>query len=284
MISINLRIRRALREDHQQIASLMFHEAHMHRHLDWRSPIDWLGSPSFWVAEEFGRILAAFACPQDPLGVAWIRLFVHLPVLSAGQAWQALWDGSQLDLPSAGQVQMAAIVSKHWFQTLLLSSGFEVRQNIVLLDLNSDHFRPAPVPRGAKIRPLYEEDIPRVSQLDREAFGPFWHNSVDALTLAFAQAVYASIAEDGSGMIGYQLSTGNPFGAHLARLAVHPQAQGRGFGAALVSDLVRRMEAGRTARISVNTQEDNLASLALYKKLGFRPTGERFPVLTRPAG
>jgi len=31
-------------------------------------------------------------------------------------------------------------------------------------------------------------------------------------------------------------------------------------------------------RLTVNTQSDNLASLALYEKMGFTVTGEKFPV------
>ena len=270
MININLRVRRALREDQQQIASLMFHEANMHRHLDWHSPIDWLGSTKFWVLEDFGRVLAAFACPEDPPDVAWIRLFVHLPILSAAEAWQALWGNSQIDFQPGGRIQTAAIVSKLWFQTLLLSSGFEIKQNIVFLDLSSENFNPFPIPQGIKIRPLHDEDIPSISQLDLDAFGPFWHNSADALRLAFSQAVYASVAENDLGIIGYQLSTGNPFGVHLARLAVRPDLKGRGVGAALVSDLVRRLGSHQTARFSVNTQADNKASLSLYEKLGLK--------------
>jgi ribosomal protein S18 acetylase RimI-like enzyme len=85
-------------------------------------------------------------------------------------------------------------------------------------------------------------------------------------------------------MIGYQLSTQNPLGAHLARLAVRPEAQGRGVGFALVSHLIESLGAGQLNRLSVNTQADNTASLALYKKLGFVLTGERFPVLAYPIG
>ncbi|RJP49979.1 MAG: GNAT family N-acetyltransferase, partial [Anaerolineaceae bacterium] len=81
-----------------------------------------------------------------------------------------------------------------------------------------------------------------------------------------------------------QISTGNPFGAHLARLGVQPEAQGRGVGAALVNDLIQRLNIGRNGSLSVNTQADNAASLSLYKKLGFVQTGEHFPVLVYPPG
>jgi ribosomal protein S18 acetylase RimI-like enzyme len=284
MINVSLQVRRAVPEDHRQIAGLLFQETNIHRHLDWRSPLDWLGSLDYWVLEDGGRVQATLACPQDPPHVSWIRLFGFLPHLSGPEAWRALWSIARTEIALASQTQVAAIVVKHWFQSLLLSSGFEPRQDIVLLELKSENLRSFPAPKGIQIRSMREEDIQAVSKLDFDAFGSFWHNSYDALKRAFIQAVCASVAEDESGMIGYQLSTGNPFGAHLARLAVRPQAQGRGLGAALVSDLVHRLDPDHLTRLSVNTQSDNLASLALYEKMGFTPTGEHFPVLVYPTG
>ncbi len=279
MINTSLQVRQAVVEDYQQIANLMFYEANVHRHLDWRTPLDWLGSPNYWVLEDAGQITAALACPQDPPQVAWIRLFGHLSHLDVTEAWSPLWD-----IARAQNVQMAAIVVKHWFQNLLLSSGFELKQNIVLLELKKENFRSFPVPGDVRIRTMTTEDLPTVADLDIDAFGPFWHNSLDALIRAHAQAVQATVAEDDSGVIGYQLSTGNLFGSHLARLGVRSEAQGRGVGAALVSDLIQRLNSPHVARLSVNTQADNAASLALYKKIGFTRTGEHYPVLAYPKG
>jgi ribosomal protein S18 acetylase RimI-like enzyme len=184
----------------------------------------------------------------------------------------------------SSQTQVAAIVVKHWFQNILLSSGFEVRQSIVLLELKNENFRSFPAPQGIRIRHMLAADLQAAARLDLDVFGPFWHNSLDALHRAHSQAVYASIAEDDSGVLGYQLSTGNPFGAHLARLGVRKQAQGRGIGAALVSDLVHRLDPNHLARLSVNTQADNQPSLSLYAKIGFTRTGEQFPVMVYPKG
>ncbi len=284
MINVSLQVRRAVPEDYQQIASLMFHAANIHRHLDWRSPLDWLGSPDYWVLQDGGRVTAALACPQDPPHVSWIRLFGFIPPLSASRAWQPLWDIARTEIVRAAQSQVAAIVVKHWFQNLLLSSGFEVKQSVVLLELKNENFRSFPAPQGIQIRHMLEADLQAATQLDIDVFGPFWHNSLDALRRAHSQAVYASVAEDDSGVIGYQLSTGNPFGAHLARLGVRKEAQGRGVGAALVSDLIHRLDPNHLARLSVNTQADNEPSLSLYKKIGFTRTGEHFPVLVYPKG
>jgi ribosomal protein S18 acetylase RimI-like enzyme len=98
------------------------------------------------------------------------------------------------------------------------------------------------------------------------------------LEKALPQATSATVLEDARGLVGYQISTANPFGAHLARLAVRPDAQRRGLGTLIVTDLINRLNHKNIARLTVNTQSDNLASLALYEKMGFHVTGEKFPV------
>jgi ribosomal protein S18 acetylase RimI-like enzyme len=284
MINLNLRVRRAVAEDQQQIANLMFYEANIHRHLDWRTPIDWLGSPNYWVLDDGSRISGVLACPEDPARVAWIRLFGYLTHLSAAEAWRPLWEMVRATAVEQEQTQIAAIVIKHWFQNLLLSSGFELKQSIVLLELRGENFHSFPMPQDMTIRLMRDEDLKAVAQLDLEAFGHFWHNSFESLKRAKSQSSYATVAEDSSGLIGYQLSTGNPFGTHLARLGVKKEAQGRGVGTALVSELIHNLDPNRMARLSVNTQADNAASLALYKKIGFTLTGEHYPVLVYPKG
>jgi ribosomal protein S18 acetylase RimI-like enzyme len=74
------------------------------------------------------------------------------------------------------------------------------------------------------------------------------------------------------------LSTGGSGRAHLARLAVLPEIQGRGIGRALVQDLFAQLVRNGVYRVSVNTQNDNATSLRLYQRLGFVRTGEQYPV------
>lgn len=283
MINLSHQVRRAARQDHHQIANLIFHESNTHRHLDWRSVLDWVGTQNYWVMEENGYITAAFACPEDPPNVAWIRLFTYHPNLSGLEAWSALWEMAHPEIiHNNPQAQVAAIAVKPWFQSILLSSGFAIKQNIVLLQLDHENFKTFRPPPSIRIRPIQQSDLNEIVKIDIVSFGPFWHNTFDSLDRARTQALHATVAEDGSGIIGYQISTGNPFGAHLARLGVLPEAQSRGVGAALVSELIQHLKIGKSGRLSVNTQADNSASLSLYKKIGFVPTGENFPVLVTP--
>ncbi len=276
-----MQIRPAVTADRQQIADLIYSEPRVHRHLDWRAPLEWLGYSPYWVLQEDERIIATLACPPDPDSIAWIRLFVNAARLSASSAWLSLWNAARGELTGRGGVTVAAIAMQNWFDSLLLGSGFKLLQQIVLLERSNEkpgsHFTPA----GLTLRQMTLDDLPKVAEVDAAAFEPLWRNSLDALQEAFSQAAHASVAEDASRMVGYQLSTGNPLGAHLARLAVRPEAQGRGIASALVDDLILHVTQNEDAsRITVNTQADNSASLALYRKMGFRRTGEQYPVYT----
>jgi ribosomal protein S18 acetylase RimI-like enzyme len=122
------------------------------------------------------------------------------------------------------------------------------------------------------------QDLGTVERVDVEAFGLVWQNSLSSLEVAFRQAAVATIAEVGGEIAGYQISTATPMGGHLARLAVKPVFQGLGFGYALLDDLLVQFEQRGAHSVTVNTQHDNLASLALYEKAGFKRIGEEYPV------
>jgi ribosomal protein S18 acetylase RimI-like enzyme len=125
---------------------------------------------------------------------------------------------------------------------------------------------------------MLAEDLPAVVETDADAFAPLWCNSFHALERAYSQSICATVAEVPGRVIAYQITTGNMLGGHLARLAVRKETQGLGVGSALVSDLLHRLSSKNLLRVSVNTQADNGASLALYQRLGFVRTGEHFPV------
>ncbi len=278
MIEVSLQVRQAVPQDQHQIANLMFFEAHVHRHLDWRAPLEWLGSPFYWVVEDHGSVLAVFACPQDPDGVAWVRLFAHARKLSLEDAWNVLWDNAQKDIRKKGGATVALIAMHRWMSDLLIKHGFSHTQDIIMLEWKGLDAPEQVSIEGVTIRTMQLGDLPEVADLDAFAFMPLWQNPLDALEKALPQATSATVAEDEQGLVGYQISTANPFGAHLARLAVRPDAQRRGLGSLIVTDLIRRLKRKNVARLTVNTQSDNLASLALYEKMGFVVTGEKFPV------
>lgn len=280
MINTRLELRTAVPADQSRIANLMYFESHVHRHLDWRTPLDWLGSPEYWVLEQNGNLAAALACPPDPETVAWLRLFAVSSAVRVDEAWNALWEAA------AGALQnrqlTAAVISMHeWFGELITRAGFAERQKVVVLVHNAPEFRHYDNPHQLVIRAMTRDDLPAVAQLDAAAFGPLWQNSLSVLRYALPQAEISTVGLLNGQIVAYQMSTRNPFGAHLARLAVNPRLQGRSFGYLMVQDLLNNIHSKGLTRLTVNTQHDNSISLALYEKIGFRRTGEQYTVFTR---
>lgn len=276
---VNAQVRPADLRDQQRLSNLIFFETHSHRHLDWRTPLEWLGDKYFWAMEEGSQITAALACPEEAHGIAWVRLFVHTIYWSAENAWTLLWDAAKDDIARGGGAMVAAIAQHNWFAHLLEASGFENRQSIVMLEWKYQP-RASFEAKGIQIRKMTEADLADVTEVDYEAFGPLWHNTQDTLKRALTQSLFATVVEDANGIVGYQVTTGSGARAHLARLAVHPAVQGRGVGRALLGNLFDMLVQNNYLKLSVNTQNDNKTSLKLYQRMGFVRTGEAYPVYT----
>jgi len=272
-------LRPALPSDHTAIANLMYFEPHVHRHLDWRGPLEWLGVPEYWVIEQGDVISAALACPPDPEGVAWLRLFAHSSTISGIDAWDMLWQNAVKNLRRHNLLVGAIVVSGE-FSSLLMGSGFSNSQQIIVLEHSGAEFQQISSPSNLTLSAMTDQDLPAVAEVDNSGFAPLWRNSQQALRAGFNQAGFATVAHLNGEIVGYQISTRNAFGVHLARLAVLPRLQGRGIGYMLVQGLLIQCQHAGLHRVTVNTQNDNRVSLALYKKIGFTVTGERYDVFT----
>lgn len=272
-------IRSANKEDRAQLAHIIHFESYVHRHLDWRPPLDWIGHTPYIIAEKNKRVIGALACPPDPLEISWIRVFAATSKLGGKKAWNLLWPKTQEILTKMGTESVVAIPLQDWFKDILIQNNFEHVHNVVILVWESENLE-NPVSNGDfSIRPMKPNDLEVVQEIDEAAFGPIWRNSEDTLKLAYTQALAASVAIDkDKKILGYQISTPSPFGAHLARLAVLPETQGQGIGFHLPRQVQSMFKDRLSTRVSVNTQDNNFASLGLYKKAGFELTGEIYPV------
>lgn len=280
---VQINIREAVPADRQRLANLIHFEIHVHRHLDWRAPLDWIGNEPYLLAEKGKEIAAALACPPDPPYVAWIRLFAVASTIAPEQAWEALWPVALEHLKGIpGMGQVATIPLQQWYADLLRTSRFEQTHRVVMLGWEQRRWTPQVEPPACLIRPMTLDDLGQVEAVDHAAFEPLWHNSRLSLELAFRQAAVATVAEVDSHLVGYQISTATPMGGHLARLAVDPKFQGRRIGYSLVQDMLSQFSRRGAHMVTVNTQQDNHASLRLYEKTGFRRTGEEYPVYRFP--
>jgi ribosomal protein S18 acetylase RimI-like enzyme len=267
--------------DRTVIADLLRATSLVHRHLDWRPPLEWLKFRPFLVCEVAGRIQACLACPVHPQPVAWLRLFLAYSPRVLDAAWQALWPVVQDELISRGATKAAALPIDAWLSRLLLNQDFIQTNKVVSLMWKAQQAPEGWDSPGCIVRPARPDDLPQIAAVDAAAFEDLWQQPLEDLELAYDQCAVATVAEAGHRIVGYQISTGSTMGGHLARLAVHPEVQQRGIGKALVADLLKRFQQRNARWLTVNTQNDNVASLALYQRAGFRFTGETYPVYER---
>jgi ribosomal protein S18 acetylase RimI-like enzyme len=278
MDSSSLTLRDVSPADRQAITNLIHFEMYVHRHLDWRSPIDWIGHRPYLVALQENRVTAILACPADPPEIAWIRVFATASGTHPGLLWQTLWEAARKQLIEQKNLRVAAIALQPWFSELLESSGFIHTDNIVVLVWETGTPLPPPKPLQVKIRQMQATDIEAVFAIDSTVFEVEWRNSRSALEIAFQQASLATVIEDDHGILGYQISTAGPIGGHLARLAVRRDSQLRGIGYCLVYHLLTEFSKLGLTHITVNTQQDNLPSLSVYSRAGFKITDEQYQV------
>lgn len=272
-----LLVRSAEPDDRRRLASLIHFGPRVHRHLDWRPPLDWIGRQPFMLTERSGHLVAALACPPDAETVSWIRLFAVGTQEDPLDIWDLLWNSALKQLPAEVN-GIAAIPMQSWFANILDRRGFQRTHQIILLTRKLETPPDRPEMEGFRIRLMNQDDLRTVQALDAEAFEPIWRNSMDSLEIAFHQAAIATVAESDQGIIGYQISTASAAGGHLARLAVKPDIQSHGIGYALVSDLLCQFQRRGALSVTVNTQEDNCASLSLYERAGFEKSGDCFSV------
>ena len=278
MNEIDYNIRNALSTDRSRLATLIHFGAYIHQHLDWKPPLDWIGSKPYLLAEKDGDLFATLACPPDLPKITWIRLFAVNSLINSGQAWKLLWDAAYKELSGIGKIQVAAISLQSWFNELLEGSGFEHTDDVVVLMWEGSTSLPTPQTTNVIIRPMMHEDLQIIVEIDHNAFGSVWKNSLESLELAFQQSSLVSVAVLRDEIVGYQYSTSSSMGGHLARLAVKTSAQGEGVGYLLVHQVLTHSCKHGVRHVTVNTQQNNLTSLALYSKAGFNITGESYRV------
>ena len=268
----------ATRDNYDQLANFINQNNQMHRHLDWFSPLDWLGNEPFLIELKDQKIQSALCATPENQEVAWVRTFVIKKQRPIEPTWHRLLARAIQKLRDMGTDRLAALALHGWFESLLVDSGFRNQQNIVVLEWQGHLPEEKNVNPQIDIRPMQMSDLPEVETIDRLAFPPLWQNSLAGLTKAFNQTGISSVALKGGRIVGYQISTSMTIYGHLARLAVHPEFQRQGIAFSLVYDLLAEFKRRGFWRITVNTQSNNLPSLKLYKQFGFKRTQEEIPV------
>ena len=276
----DLIIRQAHNRDISIITELIDKAFLVHRNLDWRPLMEWVDQPPFLLRIMNQKLTALFSCAPDPEGIAWIHAFIvdqwsgHLDTI-----WFSLLEPA-LSVLSETRSRIYSVCLSNWYSRLLKSSGFSLFQNIVVLQWSKILPLPTVIPPEVMIRPMQPADLDQVAEVDKQAFEDAWVISRTSLQRAYLQSSHASVAEIDEQTIGYELSNANHLSAHLTRLAVLPQLTRQNIGYALTAQMLEYFTRQGIWQITVNTQDNNRASLSLYKKMGFYQTSDTFPVFT----
>lgn len=234
----------------------------------------------FLLASHDGEPIGCLACPPDPPGVSWLRLFAVASRYDPSDLWEFLWPVAESAARNAGASTAAILLMSGWLVSFLMRSGFSQTNSVIFLERRIERL-PTKTTLPQSIRSFQSADIPKVVQLDNMAFEPIWQYSHSGMQTALAHSSLALVAEEDGDIAGYLIVSTSALGVHIARLAVEPKWQGRGFGNALVRHAMAfAFERGAT-KLTVNTQTDNTPAQTLYHSLGFQSTDQSYPVWTK---
>ena len=276
-MNANEAILQATKSDTSEIADFLAHADCIHRHLDWQGVLDWIPERPFLILKKEGRLKGLLACPPDLEKIAWIRCFACTNQNELPFIWNKLFQ-SICGQPDFSGITLYSVGLHDWFSEILTNANFENFQNIVILYWNRKLPTIDPPNPSVILRPMELTDLPQVAFLDKIAFESMWVNPREKISLAFNQAEHAYVADFDGQIIGYEMTTANFFSAHLARIAIHPNFQKQHIGSELICEMFKYFRRKGIDQISVNTQNTNKSSLALYKSLGFELSEESFPV------
>jgi len=160
-----------------------------------------------------------------------------------------------------------------------LRVGFGVQEKLELLSHDLERIPGV----DDRLRRPRRGDRRRVLEVDSIAFDAFWRLHQGGLddALGATPSVRFRVHGRGDRLDAYVIGGRGSGTGYVQRLAVHPDARGRGLGRSLVGDVLRWMQRRGAARALVNTQETNQAALALYRACGFRVLPEGLKVLAK---
>lgn len=295
-------VRPAGKGDRREIVRLLQRAEYRHIHVGWRYPVDWLGHPGFVVlAQERPRrerppsltstlfsqdeaLCACLAATADPQPAAWVRVAAVTGEEAPGASLSAMMTKVEQALRGAAVHTLGWLAIEPWPGRWLPSLGFTISNEIETYWKDDLTQTPVTQAEDINLRRARVDDLDRLVQIEEAAFMPLWRHSAGSLRVALSKAWQFDVALFNKRVVGFQITVHNEETAHLVRLTVSPQCHGRGVGSTLLARAIQVCREHDIDRISLNTQIDNTTSQILYRKFGFQPSGQRFPVWTKHIG
>ncbi|MBW7881224.1 MAG: GNAT family N-acetyltransferase [Caldilineaceae bacterium] len=169
-----------------------------------------------------------------------------------------------------------------WISRTLASNGMSLVEQVQFFELSNlrrGTWPPPDLPEDMSLRSAGINDLDLLAAMDALSFDLLWHYSARELH-GLCMRGHVEMAVANGVPIGYFALTTDGDVASLARLAVHPDWQGRGLGRALLVASLLRAQAAGCQQVVLNTQAHNERAKTLYHSLGFRFTGRQLAIFT----
>ena len=129
-----------------------------------------------------------------------------------------------------------------------------------------------PIPQ-VQLRPMAEEDLARVSAVERESYSFPWSEGIfrDCLRVGYV----CRVVEIGFDLVGYGVMSTGAGEAHILNLCVRETMRGRGIGRTLLRQLLDLAVEAGVEDAFLEVRPSNLAAIRLYQSLGFVQVGVR---------
>jgi ribosomal protein S18 acetylase RimI-like enzyme len=268
-----IQVRPTTREDGWAVESLLSSSNHNYQALEWWTVQDFLGSPTLLLATDHREQpvgLALAVLGDGP--VAWLRAVA----VASDECLEALLAAISQAVLAQGSAGLALLGGKNWLLSRLKSCGFRRINRVITLRRRG----PRPADTGAPnrgVRAASPADLDAVLAVDHAAFTELWWYDRAVLQHALDQGFFSVAYQDGA-CVGYQFCTLRQGRGHIVRLATHPQWQRQGIGQRLLSAALTSLEQAGAQSVTVNTQQDNDASLRLYRRFAFQRIGTPWDV------
>ena len=131
------------------------------------------------------------------------------------------------------------------------------------------------------LRPMTEEDLPAVSQIEEETFSMPWKPDDFREMIKRDNMTYMVAELDGEiiGGSGMRNILGD---GEITNVAIREKYRGRGYGKALLQALLTAGEEMGAAAFTLEVRVSNTAAIRLYESLGFVSEGVRPDFYERP--
>jgi len=210
----------------------------------------------------------------------YVRGVAFAPQISPTTALQHLLNAFVQAADRTRPQRLIAYSAEPWLDRALRSAGMSLAERVhyfVLERLQQRVWPTAPATAPHVIKDATHGNLDALIALDSCTFDSIWRYSWHQMWDLWINGpmFVAWVGDKPAGYIAFMVEADT---CAIARLAVAPTWQGHGLGRALLTAGLRLAQEAGCTHATLNTQATNHRSQELYRRFGFRPTGESFAV------